>query len=145
MFAKSSRALVKFLILFSIANTAWADIFTPLSATNGVRQDYSDNTNIIAVAINLYKVVSGTLGARDRDTHVMTVIHAMQNLDNGEIAEWYNPEKNTAGRVQVVMTYPVQGGYCRKFFTEVRIGSTVRDYTETGCKTMDSLYWNFSR
>ena len=145
MFAKSSLALAKFLILFSIANTAWADIFTPLSTTNGVRQDYNDNANVVAVAINLYKVVAGTLSGSDQETHTMTVIHAMQNLDNGEMTEWHNPAKDTSGRVQVVMTYPAQGGYCRKFFTEVRIKNTVREYTETGCKTMDSPYWNFSR
>jgi surface antigen len=145
MFVKSSQALAKFLILFSIASTSWASVFTPLSSTNGVRQDYNDNSNIVAVMINIFKVVSGTLSTVDQQTHTMTVMHAMQNLDNGEITEWHNPAKDTAGRVQVVMTYPVFGGYCRKFFTEVRIGNTIREFSETGCKTMDSPYWNFSR
>jgi surface antigen len=145
MLVKSSQVLAKFLILFSIANTSWASVFTPLSTTNGVRQDYNDNSNIVAVAVNIFKVVSGRLGAQDQETHTMTVIHAMQNLDNGEITEWHNPEKDTAGRVQVVMTYPVFGGYCRKFFTEVRIKNNIREFNETGCKTMDSPYWNFSR
>ena len=145
MLAKSFQVLAKFLILFSIASTSWASVFTPLSTTNGVRHDYNDNSNIVAVMINLVKVVTGTLDTVDQETHTMTVIHAMQNLDNGEITQWYNPAKDTAGRVQVVMTYPVFGGYCRKFFTEVRIKDNIREFSETGCKTMDSPYWNFSR
>jgi surface antigen len=90
-------------------------------------------------------MVSGSLGSADRDTHTMTVVHAMENLDNGDVVEWYNTVNDTAGRVRVVMTYPVQGGVCRKFFSEVRIKNTIRDYNEQGCKTMDSRYWSFSR
>ncbi len=145
MLVKSFRVLVKFLIPLSIASSAWADVNVPLSATNGVRQDYQSNTSIVALGVNLFKVFSGTLSSDDKQTHIMTVIHAMQNLDNGEIAEWYNPANDTAGRVQVVMSYPVQGGICRRFFTEVRIKNHIRDYSEQGCKTMDSRFWSFSR
>jgi surface antigen len=145
MLAKSFQALVKCLILVSIASPVYADINVPLSTTNGVRQDYQPNGSILAVGINLFKMVSGSLGSADRDTHTMTVVHAMENLDNGDIVEWYNTVNDTAGRVRVVMTYPVQGGVCRKFFSEVRIKNTIRDYNEQGCKTMDSRYWSFSR
>lgn len=145
MLAKSFQVLVKCLILLSIANTAHADINVPLSATNGVRQDYQSNTSFVALGVNLFKVFSGSLNSEDKQTHIMTVVHAMQNLDNGEIAEWYNPTNDTAGRVRVVMTYPVQGGVCRRFFTEVRIKNHIRDYNEQGCLTIDSRYWSFSR
>lgn len=145
MLAKSFQVLVKCLILVSIASPVYADVNVPLSTTNGVRQDYQPNGSILAVGINLFKMVSGSLGSADRDTHTMTVVHAMENLDNGDVAEWYNTVNDTAGRVRVVMTYPVQGGVCRKFFSEVRIKNTIRDYNEQGCKTMDSRYWSFSR
>lgn len=145
MLVKSFQVLVKCLILVSIASPVYADINVPLSTTNGVRQDYQTNNSILAVGVNLFKMVSGSLDANDRDTHTMTVMHAMENLDNGEIAEWYNTVNDTAGRVRVVMTYPVQGGVCRKFFSEVRIKDRIRDYNEQGCKTMDSRYWSFSR
>ncbi len=145
MLAKSFQALVKFLILLSIASSALADINVPLSATNGVRQDYQNNSSFIAIGANLFKAFSGSLSSEDKQTHIMTVVHAMQNLDNGEVTEWYNPANDTAGRVSVVMTYPVQGGICRKFFSQVRIKNHIRDYNEQGCFTMDSRYWSFSR
>lgn len=145
MLAKSFQVITKFLILFSIASTAQADVNVPLSATNGVRQDYHTNTGLITLGVNLFKSFSGSLSSEDKQTHIMTVMNAMQNLDNGEIAEWYNPVNDTAGRVRIVMTYPVQGGICRRFFTEVRIKTHIRDYEEQGCKTMDSRFWSFSR
>lgn len=145
MLVKSFLVSVKFLILISIASPALANVNIPLSATNGVRQDYQANTSFISLGVNLFKVFSGSLGFEDKQTHIMTVMHAMQNLDNDEIAEWYSAQNDTAGRVRVVMTYPVQGGVCRRFFTEVRIKNHIRDYTEVGCKTIDSQYWSFSR
>ena len=145
MLAKSFQALVKFLILASIASPAWANVTVPLSATNGVRQDYQSNTSIVAVGVNLFNVFSGSLSAEDKETHIMAVVHAMENSDNGEVSEWFNPANDTAGRVRVVMTYPVQGGVCRKFFTQVRIKNHIRDFNEQGCRTMDSPYWMFSR
>jgi surface antigen len=145
MLAKSSRALVKFLILVSIASTAHADVNIPLSATNGVRQDYQGNTSVVAVVVNMFKAVEGSLSHEDKQTHIMTVIHALQNSDNGEVSEWYNPSTDSAGRVSIVMTYPVQGGVCRRFFTEVRIKHRIREFSEQGCHTMDSRYWSFSR
>lgn len=146
MLVKNLMGLAKFLIPLSIASTVWAaDISMPLSATNGVRTDYTPNNSIFAIGSNLYKSISGSLSKKDQETHVMTVIYALENKDNGEIARWYNEADDTAGRIKVVMTYPVQGGICRRLFTEVRIGSTVREYSEQGCKTMDSKFWNFSR
>lgn len=145
MRVKNLMVSVKFLILLSIASPALADVAVPLSATGGVRQDYQANNNLFAAFANLYKAVSSSLDSTDKQTHIMTVMHAMQNLDNGETAEWYNPANNTAGRVRVIMTQPAQGGICRRFFTEVRVDNTVRNYSEQGCKTMDSPYWSFSR
>lgn len=145
MLAKSFQALTKFLILACLASPALAgDIFVPVSATNGVRQDYIPNTGFVDLAINLGKFFGSKLDFEDRQTHTMTVIFAMENADNGEISVWYNPKNDTAGRVRVLMTQPVQGGFCRKFVSEIRIGKTYREYNETGCKTIDSRFWNFS-
>jgi len=145
MLAKSFQALVKFLILVSIASTAHADVNVPLSATNGVRQDYQSNTSVLAIVFNMFKAVDGALSYEDKQTHIMTIIHALQNSDNGEVSEWHNPSTDSSGRVSIVMTYPVQGGVCRRFFTEIRIKQRVREFNEQGCHTMDSRYWSFSR
>jgi surface antigen len=123
-----------------------ADETVPLSTTNGVRkQEYNPNANALGSVYRIYKMFQSSLSSEDRDTHTMTVIHAMETLENGEDAVWYNQREKTAGKIRIVMTYPVQGGYCRKFFTQVQINENVRDYTEVGCKTMDTPYWIFSR
>lgn len=145
MLAKSFQELTKFLILISLASPAVAsDIFTPISTTHGVRKDYQPSTGVVDLVINLGKFLSSQLDSEDQQTHTMTVIFAMENADNGEISIWHNPKNNAAGRVRVILTYPVQGGYCRQFVSEVRMGKNVREFNETGCQTMDSRFWNFS-
>jgi len=145
MLAKSFQVLTKFLILISLASPAVArDIFTPISATNGIRQDYQANTGFIDLAVNLGKFLSSQLDREDQQTHTMAVLFAMENADNGETTVWYNNRNDTAGRIRVILTQPVQGGYCRRFVTEVRMGKTVREYNEQGCRTIDSRFWNFN-
>lgn len=143
MLAKSFQALTKFLILALLASPVWADT-EPVSANSGVRKDYQPNTGLISLAVNLGKVLSSQLDYEDRQTHIMTVMFAMENADNGETSVWFNQRTDTAGRVRVLMTQPVQGGYCRHFVSEVRIGKTVREYNEVGCKTIDSRFWSFT-
>lgn len=137
---------LKFSILLVICSPALADETVPLSTTNGVRkQEYNPHANPLGSFYRIYKMFQSSLSSEDRDTHTMTVIHAMETLENGEDAVWYNQREKTGGKVRVVMTYPVQGGYCREFFTQVQINDTVRDYRETGCRTIDTPYWIFSQ
>lgn len=145
MLAKSFQVLTKFLILVLLVSPVQAgNVFTPLSSTAGVRNDYQPNSGLLSLGLNLMKSLSGQLSSEDQKTHTMTVMFALENIDIGETAVWYNPAEDTAGRIRMMHTQPVQGGYCRSFFTEVRIGKNAREYTETGCKTIDSQFWNFS-
>jgi surface antigen len=145
MLAKSFRALTKFLIPLLIASPVLAgNVFTPISVTNGARTDYQSSNNIIGIGVNLAKLVSGSLSSEDRHTHLSAVMFAMQNSDNGETVVWYNTATDTSGRIRITVSFPVQGGICRNFFTEVRIKERVREYEEQGCKTIDSRFWVFS-
>lgn len=144
MLAKSFQALTKCLILASIASSALAyDVFTPLSASNGVRTDYQADTGVVSIMANFAKAIDSKLSSEDQQTHIMTMMFAMENTENGDTSVWYNRRTDTAGKIKVVVTHPVQGGYCRRAFTQVRIGKHVRDYEEVGCKTMDSRFWTF--
>jgi surface antigen len=145
MLAKSFRALTRFLIPVFIASPALAmDVFTPLSVTNGARHDYMSSNSVIGIGVNAARLISGSLNHEDRQTHLSAVMFAMQHSDNGETVSWYNTREDTAGRIQITVSFPVQGGICRRFFTEVRIKDRVREYEEQGCKTMDSRFWTFS-
>lgn len=145
MLVRNLMVVLKFSILLVICSPAFADETVPLSTTNGVRKEYNPNGSPVGTFVKLYKLFQGSLSSEDRDTHTMTVIHALETLENGEDAVWYNQREKTAGKVRIVMTYPVQGGYCRKFFTQVQINEKIQDYSETGCRTMDTPYWIFSR
>jgi surface antigen len=132
------------ILLLTASLCASAGTLVPISATAGVRTDYNEANSIITVISNVYKQATGTLSSEDTLTHTKTVIFAANNLETGKAVEWTNPNNGTAGRVQVVMTKPVQGGYCRMLFTQVEKDHTIRDYTEWACKTIDSKFWTFS-
>lgn len=120
-----------------------SDVNTPPSANGGVRSDYAETSNVFALLGNLYKYSSGSLTGEDKKKHTQTVIFAAANLDTGSVTEWYNPDTNTGGRIYIVMTKPVQGGFCRLLFTQVEKDGNIRDYSEYACKTMDSRFWTF--
>jgi surface antigen len=132
------------ILLLTASLCASAGTLVPLSATAGVRTDYTENNGIINIIGNVYKQATGTLNREDTLTHTKTVIFAASNLETGRTAEWTNPANGTAGRVRVVMSRPVQGGYCRMLFTQVEKDRKIRDYTEWACKTIDSQFWTFS-
>jgi len=132
------------ILLLTASLCVSAGTLVPISATAGVRTDYTETNSIINVIGNVYKQASGSLSSEDQKQHIKTVIFAASSLETGSVAEWTNPANSTAGRVKVVMTKPVQGGYCRMLFTQVEKDNMIRDYTEWACKTMDSKFWTFS-
>jgi len=143
MFVRNLTALILSSALI-LCNNTFAGTLTPISATAGVRTDYTEPNNIISIIGNIYKQATGSLSSDDQKQHIRTVIFAASNLPTGEVIEWSNPANGTAGRVKVVMTKSVQGGYCRMLFTQVEKDNTIRDYTEWACKTIDSKFWTFS-
>jgi hypothetical protein len=144
MSVKNTMVVMMLLSLSGFVNTAAADSRVPVSANGGVRTDYNRPSDMVSIFTNIYKQFDGTLARHDRETHIKTIIFAAGSLDNGQVAVWSNPENRTAGRVKVVLTKPVQGGYCRLLYTEVEKGDRVREYSEYACKTIDSQYWSFS-
>jgi surface antigen len=100
--------------------------------------------NIVEVLVNASKLFSGRLSSEDKETHIETVLFAMQNLDNGEVTQWHNTKDKTSGFIKIILTRPVQGGYCREFFSRINKDGSYKDYHESGCRTIDSQFWTFS-
>lgn len=130
-------------MLLTLANFASADTRIPPSAEGGAPSDYGSSTSLFSIASNFYKQVTGSLTGEDRKMHINTIIYAASNLDNGDVAEWSNPNSNSAGRIKIALTMPVQGGYCRLLYTEVEKDYKIREYQEYACKTIDSQFWTF--
>lgn len=144
MFVRNLVAFMTSLTLLLFANSVKADVFTPYSATAGVREDFLSPVSLLSVTHNLIKQASGSLDYDDQRMHTKTLIYAAANLETGQQAEWSNPSNGTAGRVKIMMTKPVQGGYCRLLYTLVEKEGNIRDYSEYACKTIDSQFWTFS-
>ena len=116
----------------------------PLSATGGVRVNYNAPGSIVDFLVNTSRSISGRMSTEDTETHVETVLFAMNNVENGEVVQWHNTKDKTGGRIKVILTVPVSGGYCRQFFTEINKNGKVKEYNEMGCRTLDSQFWTFS-
>lgn len=123
---------------------AKADTRIPISATGGVRSYDHNADSVIGSIFFIFNHISYSLGYEDRETHTKAIIYASSNLDNGEVAEWYNSVTGTGARIKVLATRPVQGGFCRDLITEVVIKGESRNYSERSCKTIDSRFWTFS-
>jgi hypothetical protein len=133
------------LSLFVFGN-AVADTRIPLSATGGVRdsapQYMSSFADGLLFALTRY---NHSLRPIDAETHTKAAVFAVNNLDNGEVVEWSNPNSGSAGIIKVVLTKPAQGGFCRLLYIQVEMKNNIRDYQEYGCKTIDSPYVKFYR
>jgi surface antigen len=127
-YAKKIAASMLLLTLAVFAGNAHArSVEVPISARGGE---------------GMFNVFAGLFGD-DYRTHVRTVVMAASSLDTGGVAEWLNEDSGNAGKVRIVRTHPVQGGFCRLLFTQVEKGSRIYEYSEYACKTMDSQTWTF--
>lgn len=86
---------------------------------------------------------AGKLPAEDQRTHLQAILTALNNLQNGEIVEWFNPYTNNNGQVRVVYTANTGTGFCRVFQTLVRIDGNVSQYQETACVSGEKNSWDF--
>ncbi len=121
------------------------DLRTPLSATGGVRNDYDSPNSAVTVLANMFKAWDGSLNSSDRKRHTGAVLFALENTKDGQVTEWYNNDETTLGKIKPIMSWPVQGGVCRKLISLIQKGDKVREYEEVGCWTIDSQFWTFSR
>lgn len=140
-----AQAALSISLILSTCNVIAGDLRVPLSATGGVRNDYASPTSSITIMSNLFKSWGGQLNKEDKAKHTGAVIFALENAEDGQIVEWYNSTEETSGKIKPLMTWMVQGGYCRKLVTLVKKGENAREYEEVGCRTIDSEFWTFSR
>jgi surface antigen len=135
-YARSLTVVGKlFLSTLLVANLAYADNLP--SSVRGRAQGYDVNGGLKSW------FGGGKLPAEDQRTHLQAILTALNNLQNGEIAEWFNPYTNNDGQVRVVYTTNTGNGFCRVFQTLVRINGDVTQYQETACVSGDKNSWNF--
>lgn len=108
-----------------------------------INQRWHPNESSVQILINLSRYFSTQLKPQDKELHRHAVYHALNNLENGEVAEWFNDRTDAQGKVRIVMTTPANGSYCRRVHSWVRLGSEDRAFEDTACYNVTTKTWNF--
>ena len=139
MLARNTMVLMKlFLILVCFSNIAWAQSWGGPVNTNRHRGD-----SIVGFAMNISKWFTTRLKPEDQALHSQAVYHALNNLENGELVEWFNDRTDAQGKARIVYTYPGNGDVCRRVHSWVRFGADSRSYEDTACFNASINNWNF--
>ena len=56
-----------------------------------------------------------SLNRAEKKMHESAVFFALTSTQNGKIVSWYSKKRLAAGKVRVIHSYPISGGYCRTY------------------------------
>ena len=83
------------------------------------------------------------LNKEEKGLHKSAVFFMLQNAPNGKITSWYNKKRKANGKVRVIQSYPVSGGYCRVYQAYIKLNGSERHTTNIGCKMDGAVTWKF--
>jgi len=84
------------------------------------------------------------LSKEDKLQHRATVKFVLENLPDMKIATWYNKKKKKVmGKVRVVESLPISGGYCRYYQVLIQVKKKARTAVYQACKYMGSPDWSY--
>ena len=82
------------------------------------------------------------LKKEEKKMHKSAVFFMLENVGNGEIVSWYSDKRLANGKVRVIHSYPISGGYCRTYQAYIKLNGTERHMTNNACKLMNGD-WKF--
>ena len=84
-----------------------------------------------------------SLNRTEKKMHESAVFFALTNTQNGKIVSWYSKKRLAAGKVRVIHSYPISGGYCRTYQAYIKVNGKERHTTNNACKYIGSPSWSF--
>ena len=84
-----------------------------------------------------------SLKKEEKKMHESAVFFALTNAENGKIVSWYSKERLANGKVRVIHSYPISGGYCRTYQAYIKLNGKERHTTNNACKYIGSPSWSF--
>ena len=78
----------------------------------------------------------------EKKMHESAVYFMLDNAINGKVVSWYSDKRYTGGKVRVIHSYPISGGYCRTYQAWIKVNSKERHMTNNACKLMNGA-WKF--
>ena len=67
-----------------------------------------------------------SLNRTEKKMHESAVFFALTNTQNGKIVSWYSKKRLAAGKVRVINSYPISGGYCRTYQAYIKLNGKER-------------------
>ena len=138
MLAKNLMVLGKLFLILVCSSNAFAQ-----SWEAPIFNRWANNDSILGLTYNLSKFASSRLKKEDRALHTQAVYHSLNNVENGEMVEWFNDRNDSQGKVKIVYTYPANGNICRRVHSWVRLGVDERSFEDTACFYNNIKSWKF--
>ena len=83
------------------------------------------------------------LNKKEKKLHKSAVFFMLDNVKNGEIVSWYSEKRLVHGKVRVIHSYPISGGYCRTYQAFIHANGKAKHTTNNACKYIGSPSWSF--
>ena len=83
------------------------------------------------------------LNKTEKKLHESAVFFALTNAENGKIVSWYSKERLANGKVRVIHSYPISGGYCRTYQAYIKLNGKERHMTNNACRRITGVSWSF--
>lgn len=106
-------------------------------------KDWQRNDGILGFAYNVNRYFATKLSKEDASVHSRTVYFALNNLETGEVAEWFNDRTVSQGRARIIATWTAGGDICRRVYSYVINGQKSFTYEDTACYNNNIKTWNF--
>ena len=84
-----------------------------------------------------------SLNREEKKMHESAVFFALTSTQNGKIVSWYSKERLAAGKVRVIHSYPISGGYCRTYQAYIKVNGKERHMTNNACRRITGVSWSF--
>ena len=83
------------------------------------------------------------LNQTEKKLHESAVFFMLNEVPNGKIVSWYSKKRLANGKVRVIHSYPISGGYCRTYQAYIKLNGKERHMTNNACKYIGSPSWSF--
>ena len=144
------KAIIVLISLLVLSNTALAGSKTPADTDGTVggmptpRLLGSDlKYSMPAYLFRYTQFMRFRLNKEEKSMHESAVFFMLQDVPNGKIVSWYSKKRLANGKVRVIHSYPISGGYCRTYQAYIKLNGKEKHITNNACKYIGSPSWSF--
>ena len=81
--------------------------------------------------------------SKEARQHKAAVYTTLENMKDFEVVSWYSKKRLASGKVRVIHSYPISGGYCRTYQAYIKLNGKERHMTNNACKYIGTASWSF--